>query len=325
MDLSSITLEALQNKKIGILGYGNQGRAHALNLRDSGIEVIVGSRSGKGFEQALTDGFSPVELEQAAKDSQVLVFLLPDQIIPEVYGKLAYLFKNGEREVGFSHGYAYQFGAIERYPKTGYFLVGPKGAGAILRANFVSGEGLPGVFAVESPKKETRAVCLSYAKAIGLAKTTLLETSFKEETECDLFGEQAVLCGGIMELMEAAFETLVKNGNSPEMAFFECCYEARMILELWMKFGPEELSRRISPTAFFGGLTRGRRIIDSEAKKRMEVIFEEIRNGQFQKEWREEVEKGYPHLESRRRILKDSALEKTYQSLKPLADRLTER
>jgi ketol-acid reductoisomerase len=316
MELSLITLKALQNKKVGILGYGNQGRAHALNLRDSGIEVAVGCRSGRGFKQAQQDGFLPLEMEIAAEKSQVLVFLLPDQVIPEAYDKLACFFKNGEREVGFSHGYAYQFGGIKRYPQTGYFLVGPKGAGAILREKFVSGEGLPGVFAVESPKKETREVCLAYAKAIGLAEVTLLETSFKEETECDLFGEQAVLCGGIMELMEAAFDTLVKNGNTPEMAFFECCYEAIMILELWMKFGPEELSRKISPTAFFGGLTRGRRIINSEAKKRIEEIFQEIRSGQFQQEWREEVKKGYPQSESRRRILKESPLEKTYQILK---------
>lgn len=306
----------LNQRKIAILGYGNQGRAHALNLRDSGWKVTVGARPGNGFETALKDGFMPKSFQEAAEEAEVILFLLPDLVIPEIYRELSFLFSDGQREVGFCHGYAYHFGAIERFPKTGYFLVGPKGAGVVLREAYQNRTLLPGVFAVISPRTETRDLALAYAKAVGLSDKALIETTFQEETECDLFGEQVVLCGGIMELMESAFQVLIEKGHSPEMAFFECCYEAKMILDVWMKEGPAAFSRKISPTAFFGGLTRGRRLINQETREKMKEIFDEIQSGRFSSDWKSEADKGFPTLKKRIQEQTGSVLQKTYDSLK---------
>ncbi len=316
----------LKGKKIAILGYGNQGRAQALNLRDSGYSVVIGSRSGKSFDQAVTDGFQPLTLRQAAEDSDVLIFLLPDLVIPSVYSELSDLFSKGQRAVGFSHGYAFQFGGIERFSKTSYFLVGPKGAGAVLRKFYQEGKTLPGVVAWVSPDPAaTSELARAYAEAVGISKNCLLETSFQEETECDLFGEQVVLCGGILELMESAFEVLVEKGHSPQMAFLECCYEAKLILDLWMSEGPSQLSQKISPTAFYGGWTRGKRLVTKETKKQMRALFDEIREGKFSKEWEQEASLDYPQLKARLQQQKDSLLEKTYFELKNLADPASNR
>lgn len=306
----------LNQLKIAILGYGNQGRAHALNLRDSGCQVIVGARPGNGFELAKKDGFTPKSICEAAEEAQVVLFLLPDLIIPEVYRELSYLFSEGQRDIGFCHGYAYHLGGIEKFPKTGYFLVGPKGAGVVLRETFQNGKSLPGVFAIVSPRKETRELALAYAKAVGISEKTLIETTFQEETECDLFGEQVVLCGGILELMESAFQVLIEKGQTPEMAFFECCYEAKLILDVWMKEGPQGLSKKISPTAFFGGLTRGRRLIDENTREKMRAMFDEIRSGHFSAEWKAEAQAGFPTLEKRLQEQSQSELQKTYDRLK---------
>ena len=287
-----------------------------MNLRDSGCQVLIGARQGKGFEEAVRDGFEPKTLREAAEQGNVLLFLLPDLVIPEVYRDLSDLFSAGQREVGFCHGYAFHFGGIEKFSKTGYFLVGPKGAGVILRDVYQKGKTLPGVFAVVSPRAETRDLALAYAKAVGLSEKTLIETTFQEETECDLFGEQVVLCGGILELMESAFQVLVEKGHSPEMAFFECCYEAKMILDLWMQEGPSSLSQKISPTAFFGGYTRGKRLIDQEAQQKMRVLFEEIRQGKFSSEWKSEANQGFPNLNRRLEEQKKSVLQRTYDQLK---------
>lgn len=316
MDLQKISLDPLTSRRVAVLGYGNQGRAQALNLRDSGVEVRVGARPGKGAEQARRDGFEPLSPEEAVSLAEVVVFLLPDQIIPGVYAALGGRLDG--KIIGFSHGFCLHFGFLEIRPGARYFLVGPKGAGALLRKRFEEGKGLPGVYALGPNADEpTRAVALAYARAIGVATSILLETTVAEETECDLFGEQAVLCGGILELMERAFQTLVKNGHSPEMAFFECCFEAAMITELWMRHGPRGLADAISPTAFYGGKTRGRRLITGDTQKVLDEMFAEVRSGAFAKEWMEEVAKGAPRLKQWKQDLAASALQKTYDSLKP--------
>ena len=317
MDLLGISLDPLRSKTIAILGYGNQGSAHAQNLRDSGIDVKVGSRSGKSFDAAVRDGFSPITAQQASRQSDVVMFLLPDHIIPSVYTDVSEILLSGKKTVGFAHGSAYQFGGIRKFVECSYFLVGPKGAGAILRDRFKKGDGLPGVFALGAgATAQTRALCLAYAKAIGVGATFLRETTFQEETECDLFGEQAVLCGGILRLMEKAFDVLVRNGHSEEMAFLECCYEARLILELWLSFGPAGISERISPTAFFGGLTRGKRLIDERVEKELDRMFDEVRSGKFSSEWQTEVEKGMPQLKEEKKRLAQSALQRVYEKLR---------
>lgn len=306
----------LTQKPIAILGYGNQGRAHALNLRDSGCQVRVGARPGVGFELARKDGFEPMPFETACEQSQILMFLLPDLVIPSVYQQLIPFFNGGQREVGFCHGYAYHFGKIEKFSKTGYFLAGPKGAGVLLRDTFERGKTLPGVLAIDSPRKETREIAVAYARAVGLAYETLVETTFAEETECDLFGEQVVLCGGLLELMETAFEVLVESGQTPEMAFLECCYEAKLILDLWLHEGPANLYRKISPTAFYGGMTRGRRLVDASSREKMRQALQEIKKGQFSAEWEQEALAGFPQLRARQKSAQESLLEKTYQALK---------
>lgn len=317
MDPQNISLDPLKGRTVAVLGYGNQGRAHALNLRDSGVNVLVGSRRGASWEGALRDGFAPKEIADAASSSDVVIFLFPDQVIPTVFREIQLILEKGSQLMAFAHGFAFHYGLVPKLPGRGYFLAAPKGAGAVLRARFEQGGGLPGVFAVaEGSPAGTREVCLAYAKAIGITRQTLIETSFREETECDLFGEQAVLCGGLMRLMEMAFDTLVKHGHSREMAFIECAYEAKLIMELWLKFGPRGMTDRISPTAFYGGLTRGKRLVDDRAKAEMEKMFEEIRSGDFAREWLEEVAAGMPRLASERDRLSQSGIEEAFQNLR---------
>lgn len=314
MDLNSISLGAIQEKTVAILGYGNQGRAQALNLRDSHVKVIVGAREGIGFQLAIKDRFIPVSFETAILKADVVMYLFPDQIIPEIYLETKKFFKPNTI-IGFAHGFSYHFGGIEILESCQYFLAGSKGAGAVLRDAFERGGGLPGVYALNKENPELENLVKSYSKAIGLTGHILLKTSFQEETECDLFGEQTVLCGGLMQLMEAAFETLVENGLNPEMAFLECCYEAKTIIELWMSYGPHGLTEKISATAFYGGLTRGHRLINETIKLEMKKIFKEIRDGSFAKEWILEVENGQPSLIKERTRLRNSKLEETYQTL----------
>ena len=314
MDLNSISLQPIQAKTVAILGYGNQGRAQALNLRDSGVNVIVGARTGVGFDLAKKDGFNPASFESAISQSHIVMYLFPDHVIPKVYSETKHFLKKTEA-VGFAHGFCYHFGWIEKLESCQYFLVGSKGAGAVLRDAFERGSGLPGVYALGKENKVLETLVQSYAKAIGLASHVLLKTTFQEETECDLFGEQVVLCGGLLELMESAFETLVQAGFNPEMAFLECCYEAKTIIELWMKYGPNGLTEKISPTAFYGGITRGKRIIDEKAKEEIKQLLREIQSGDFAKAWSEEVQTGEKLLKREKARIKNSSLEKTFQDL----------
>lgn len=317
MDTKSITLRPLENKKVAILGYGNQGRAHALNLRDSGVDTSVFSREGESLEQARKDGFEPRPLKETVEQSDVLLFLFPDQVIPTVYHSVEALLKKGRKTIGFAHGFAYHFGYISVLPECGYFLVGPKGAGSILREQYEAGKTLPGVFALgKGASTETREICLAYAKAIGVGGDCLLETTFQEETETDLFGEQAVLCGGLPALIEAAFNSAVAKGTSPEMAFFECCYEAKLILDLLLKYGPKGMASRISPTAFYGGMQAGRLLVDDTTKGKINSILKRIQNAEFAKEWMSEVEEGQPRAREEKHRIGESLLEKTFQKLK---------
>lgn len=312
MDLEQISLEPIRRHTVAILGYGNQGRTHALNLRDSGVSIVVGARLGKGYDQAVKDGFRPVSPPDAARKASIVMFLFPDEVIPDQYQAVREALAG--KKVGFCHGFAYHYRLIERLSGCSYFLVGPKGPGAVLRERYLDETGLPGVFAIEANDEETREIAQSYAKALGIRKV-LIETTFQEETECDLFGEQAVLCGGIFELMEQGFQTLTQNGHSPEMAFFETCFEAKLILELWMKYGPKGVREKISPTAFYGGLTRGKRLIDESTRQEMQNIFTEIRNGEFAREWMEEVKRGMPELVKKREEVSRSQLEKMWEKL----------
>lgn len=308
---SSISLDIIRSQKVAILGYGNQGRAQALNLRDSGVQVTVGARSGVGHQLALKDGFHPVSFEQAIQSCQVIMYLFPDQVIPEIYRQTREHL-NRQHTIGFAHGFCYHFKWIEPLQECHYFLVGSKGAGAVLRDAFERGSGLPGVYALSEENEPLENLVKSYAAAVGLTTHLLLKTTFQEETECDLFGEQSVLCGGLLELMESAFETLVSEGLTPEMAFLECCYEAKTIVELWIKNGPLGVTQKISPTAFYGGLSRGKRLIDDKTKQEMKAIFQEIRSGKFAQEWAQEVRDGEKSLHTERHRIANSLLQSTF-------------
>ncbi|MBI1862203.1 MAG: ketol-acid reductoisomerase [Deltaproteobacteria bacterium] len=300
---------------VAILGYGNQGRAQALNLRDSGVSVFVGARPGAGAEQAKRDGFTVSDFSDAVFHAEVVMFLLPDHVIPGVYSDL------GERLnglfLGFSHGFAVHFCGLKRWEKSHFFLVSPKGAGVWLRKNYETRRYLPGVFAVgPSEHPETvRKVALWYAEAIGVAQKYLKETTFQEEVECDLFGEQTVLCGGIPQLIEAAYDILIARGHQPEMAFFECFYEAKLIIDLLLECGPKGMTQRISPTAYYGGQTVGRKLINAEARAEMERVFEAIRSGEFAARWMAEARKGMPTLKEASEKIAASSLQETYDKL----------
>lgn len=314
-----MALESIQSKKVAILGYGNQGRAHAANLRDSGVEVLVGARpDGKAWAQAAQDGFVPTSFSEAAHEADVVMFLLPDTSIPGVYAQLESELSKGEKWVGFAHGFAFQFGHLKRLPNVQFFLAAPKGAGSVLRARFCSGEGLPTVFAIAPGSSDaTRELASSYARAIAGPTPFLKETSFQFETEGDLFAEQVVLVGGVMELMRNAFLTLVENGHSPEMAFFDTCQELTATLDLFIKSGPSGMLAKISPTALYGAATRGPRVVPPETREIMQSIFNEIRSGSFAEELQAEVKRGGAALEAARGSENGTVWESTYARLKP--------
>ncbi|MCB9255254.1 MAG: ketol-acid reductoisomerase [Bdellovibrionaceae bacterium] len=315
MEVQPENLKALKSKRVGILGYGNQGRAHALNLRDSGIDVVVGARAGSGSQHATADGFSVLSFLEAAEQASVLVFTLPDPVIPKVFQHCLPAIEGGKL-LGFAHGFAYHFREIERLANAHYFLAAPKGAGVILRQNYERGIGLPVAIAAESQTdlEGTWKLAESYAFALG-ARGAPLRTSFEEETVCDLFGEQSVLCGGLMYLMESAFNTLREAGYSEEMAFFECCYEVQRIMDVFLRFGPVGTVRRISPTAFFGGVTRGNRVLNPRLSEELHHILSEIQKGDFGKEWKRELSEGGKIMETAEARLRHSAWQKTFERM----------
>jgi ketol-acid reductoisomerase len=315
---SSMAIESIQSKKVAILGYGNQGRAHALNLRDRGVPVVVGARaSGSAWGRATQDGFNPVDVPTAIRQSDVVMFLLPDTEIAPVFHGAAAAFENQRKWVGFAHGFAYVFGGIPRLPECEYFLAAPKGAGSVLRERFLSGKGLATAFAVApGSSPETRALAESYARVIAGNPAFLRETTFQWETEGDLFAEQTVLVGGVWELMRNAFETLVENGHPPELAFFDVCQELSATLDLFLKNGPQGMSEKISPTALYGAVTRGPRVLPPSTRSTMQKIFEEVRSGAFASELQKEVSSGSPILQQARKGFEKTLWQKTFESLK---------
>jgi ketol-acid reductoisomerase len=280
-------LSKLDGKTVAILGYGSQGHAHALNLKDSGVDVIVGLREGSpSVAQARSDGLEVVSVAAAAADGDVVMVLLPDEKQAEVWEE--------EIEAGiapgdllmFAHGFSIHFGQIEPGPGVDVAMVAPKGPGHLVRRQFGEGAGVPGLMAIHADETgDARDLALAYAKGIGCTRGGVIETSFKDETETDLFGEQAVLCGGVSELVRAGYETLVDAGYDPRLAYFECLHELKLIVDLIYEKGITGMRYSISNTAEYGDLTRGKRVITEETRAAMRKILDEIQSGEFAREW----------------------------------------
>jgi len=279
--------KVLKGKRIAVMGYGSQGHAHANNLRDSGADVIIGVRKGgAGWEKAVKAGFDVFIPSEAARKADVIMMLVPDEYMADIYrAEIDSHIRKGAY-LGFAHGFNIHFGQIAPAADINVYMVAPKGPGHLVRSEYTKGSGVPCLIAVnQDPSKNTKKVALAYASAIGGGRAGIIETSFREETETDLFGEQVVLCGGLTSLITAGFETLIAAGYSPEMAYFECLHEVKLIVDLIYEGGISTMRYSISNTAQYGDLTRGPRIITDETKKEMQKILDEIQSGKFAKEW----------------------------------------
>jgi ketol-acid reductoisomerase len=284
---SDASLDPLKERRVAVIGYGSQGRAQALNARDSGIDVIVGLRGeGRSYAAAVSDGFQPIPIDQAVRSSDVILMLVPDVPMKEIYREhVEYNLTPGKTLV-FAHGYNIHYRRIVPPPFVDVVLVAPKAPGPLLRQKYVEGKGVPSLVAVHQDSTgHAKETTLAIAKAIGSTRAGVIETTFKEETETDLLGEQAVLVGGVMELIKKGFEVLVENGYQPELAYYEVCNELKLIVDLIYSGGLMNMLRAVSDTAKFGGLVVGPQIIDEHAKERMQAALEKIRSGEFEKMW----------------------------------------
>jgi ketol-acid reductoisomerase len=313
-------LALLQGKKVAIIGYGSQGHAHAQNLRDSGVTVIVGQRpGGANYQKAVNDGFTPVSAAQAAKEADIIMILLPDETQRKVYTEDIAVSMTEGKALAFAHGFNIHYHQIVPPKNVDVFLVAPKGPGHMVRRVYTEGGGVPDIFAVyQDYTGKAKELALAYAKGIGGTRAGILETTFKEETETDLFGEQAVLCGGCAALVKTGFETLVAAGYQPEIAYFECFHELKLIVDLMYEGGLAGMRYSISDTAEYGDFMSGKRIITEETRKEMQKILAEIQTGQFAKNWLLENQVGRPTLNALRRIDSEHPLEVVGKKLRAM-------
>jgi ketol-acid reductoisomerase len=310
----------LKEKKIAVIGYGSQGHAQAQNLRDSGIDVIVSTRSGTpNYQLAVKHGFKPVTVDEASQMGDFIQILIPDETQKAVYeASIRPHLKEG-KTLCFSHGFNIHFGQIIPPNNIDVIMVAPKGPGHIVRSEFEKGGGVPCLMAIhQNATEKAKDKALAYAHGIGGTRAGVIETTFAEETETDLFGEQAVLCGGAAALVKAGFETLVEAGYQPELAYFECMHELKLIVDLFYQGGLNYMRYSISNTAEYGDLTRGPRIITEETKKEMKRILSEIQSGQFAKEWILENQAGRPVFNALEKKDKGHHLEKVGKELRKM-------
>ena len=296
-------LNVLKNKTVAIIGYGSQGHAHAQNLRDSGVKVVVGQRpGGPNYELARQHGFEPVSAEESAKMADLIMLLLPDEVQAAVYENDLKPYLTKGKALLFAHGFNIHFNQIIPPRDVDVFLIAPKGPGHLVRRTFTEGGGVPCLVAIEqNATGEALQVALAYAKGIGGARSGVIETTFREETETDLFGEQAVLCGGISALIKAGFETLVEAGYQPEMAYFECMHEMKLIVDLMYEGGLSRMRYSISNTAEYGDYVTGPRLITEDVKKEMKAVLKDIQSGKFARDFILESRARYPMFLATRR------------------------
>jgi ketol-acid reductoisomerase len=315
-------LSKLDGRTVAILGYGSQGHAHALNLKESGAEVIVGLREGsESVEKARGHGLRVESIAEAASHGDLVMVLLPDEKQAQVWEEeIADGIAPGNLLL-FAHGFTIHFGQIDPGREVDVGMVAPKGPGHLVRRQYVEGNGVPGLIAVHRDASGTaRELVLAYAKGIGCTRAGVIETTFKDETETDLFGEQAVLCGGVTELVRAGYETLVDAGYDPRLAYFECLHELKLIVDLMYEKGITGMRYSISNTAEYGDLTRGKRIISDPTRQAMRQILDEIQSGEFAKEWIAENRAGQESFQRMRQEQKDHRIEREGRELRSMMD-----
>lgn len=289
---SDADLDFLRGRRVAVIGYGNQGRAHALNLRDSGVSVIIGQRPGKSFDAAVADGFQPQPVAQAAA-ADLLIVTLPDESAATIYESDIRPVLRAKQTLGFVHGFNIRFGFIAPPANVDVVMIAPKGPGTLLRSLYTRGKGLPALMAIhQDASGSAKRTALAWAAGIGSTRAAVIETTFAVETETDLFGEQVVLCGGVSALMKAAFATLVEAGYEPEFAYVECVHELKQVVDLLYERGLSGMREKISNTAEYGDLTRGPRVVPDVVRSEMKRILDEVRSGAFAKEWIEEHRRG---------------------------------
>lgn len=309
----------IKEKKVCVMGYGSQGHAHANNLKESGVDVIIGVRKGASFDKAKNAGFKTMLPSDAAKIADVIMILLPDENQGDIFrSDIAPNIRKGAY-LGFAHGFNIHFNQIVPAADINVFMVAPKGPGHLVRAEYTKGSGVPCLVAVhQDPSKKTKALALSYASAIGGGRAGVIETTFREETETDLFGEQVVLCGGLTSLITAGYETLVEAGYAPEMAYFECMHEVKLIVDLLYEGGISNMRYSISNTAQYGDLTRGPRVVTGETKKVMKKILDEIQSGEFARDWMLECKANKPVFNALTRRGEEHSIEKVGAKLRAM-------
>lgn len=317
---SDASLEPLRDKRVAVIGYGSQGRAQALNLRDSGIDTVVGLRGeGKSYDAAVRDGFSPLPIDEAVRTSDVILMLIPDVPMAAAYRDYVENSLTPGKTLVFAHGYNIHYRRITPPPYVNVVLVAPKGPGPLVRQKYLEGRGVPSLIAVhQDPTGHAKEIALAIAKAIGATRAGVIETTFQEETETDLLGEQAVLVGGVMELIKKGFEVLVENGYQPELAYYEVCNELKLIVDLIYSGGLVHMLRSVSDTAKFGGLTVGPQIIDESVKHRMQEALQKIKSGEFERRWTGDP-RAYEILEELMRKTEQHQLEVVGRRLREMA------
>jgi ketol-acid reductoisomerase len=317
---SDADFKYLEGKTVAIIGYGSQGHAHALNLKESGVDVVVGLYKGsKSWSKAEEAGLKVMEAKDAAKAAQVIMMLVPDEKQSALYDSA--IKDNLEKGdyLAFAHGFNIHFGQIAPPSDVNVIMIAPKGPGHTVRSQFVEGKGVPSLVCVnQDPSGDSMEVAKAYAKGLGAGRAGIFETSFKEETETDLFGEQAVLCGGVSALIKAGFDTLVEAGYQPEMAYFECCHEMKLIVDLINQGGLSYMRYSISDTAEYGDYITGDKIITDESKAAMKGVLKDIQEGVFARNWLLENQVKRPYFNAKRRIESESLLEKTGKQLRSL-------